>query len=73
MAGGFSTIALYGAVAAMVFMGVVLWFNHHEEQKAVDEDARQRGWIEKIDREQSASRARAAEQEEKEAPAADKN
>ena len=73
MAGGFSTIALYGAVAAMAFMGVVLWFDHHQEQKAVDEDARQRGWIEKIDREQSASRARAAEQEEKEAPAADKN
>ena len=73
MAGGFSTIALYGAVAAMAFMGVVLWFNHHEEQKTVDESARQRGWIEKIDREQSASRARAAEQEEKEAPAPDKN
>ena len=73
MAGGFSTIALYGAVAAMAFMGVVLWFNHNEEQKAVDEDARQRGWIEKIDREQSASRAKAAEQEEKEAAAPDKN
>jgi hypothetical protein len=73
MAGGFSTIALYGAVAAMAFAGVVLWFNHHEEKKAVDEDARQRGWIEKIDREQSASRARAAEREEKEAATPDKN
>lgn len=73
MAGGFSTIALYGAVAAMAFTGVVLWFNHHEEKKAVDEDARQRGWIEKIDREQSASRARAAEREEKEAATPDKN
>jgi hypothetical protein len=73
IAGGFSTIALYGAVAAMAFMGVVLWFNHHEEQKAVDEDARQRGWIEKIERERSASRAAAAEQEEKEAPTPDKN
>jgi hypothetical protein len=73
MAGGFSTIALYAAVAAMAFMGVVIWFNHNEGLKALTEDARQRGWIEKIDREQSASRAKAAEQEEKETPASDKN
>jgi hypothetical protein len=73
MAGGFSTIALYGAAAALAFVVVVTWFDHNEQQKAVHEDARQRGWIEKIDREQSASRARAAEQEEKETPAAEKN
>jgi hypothetical protein len=73
MAGGFSTIALYGAVASIAFLGVVLWFNYNEGQKAVHEDARQRGWIEKIDREQSAARAKAAEQEEREAPAPEKN
>ena len=79
MAGGASTIILYGVIAAIAFSAVVFWFDYSQKQKAIHQESVEREWIEKIDRELSAARAKAAEetnaaqQEGAQTPATDKN
>ena len=64
MAVGFSTLALYGAVAACAFAAGVFWFDIYLQEKASRSETLEKDWIEKRSREQSLDRAKSKSNEE---------
>jgi hypothetical protein len=61
---GFSTLVLYGAVAACAFAAGVFWFDIYLQEKASRSETVEKDWIEKRSREQSLDRAKSKSTEE---------